>query len=112
MGGWAGYAIQSAASAIVPIVFLKFSRGFEAEADQLGLQYMYKTGYDPTALVDFFERIETQEKTKPGTLSRVFSTVAVGDYLYHGWGNAICQFSNRAAQLAQRALLRSALAGK
>ena len=111
MGGWAGYAIQSAASAIVPIVFLKFSRGFEAEADQLGLQYIYKTGYDPTALVDFFERIETQEKTKPGTLSRMFSTVAVGDYL-SGWRSAICQFSNRAAQLGQRALLRSALAGK
>ncbi len=74
MGGWAGYAIQSAASAIVPIGFLKFSRGFEAEADQLGLQYMYKSGYDPTAFVDFFEKIETLEKTKPGTLSRVFST--------------------------------------
>jgi beta-barrel assembly-enhancing protease len=74
MGGWAGYAIQSAASAIVPIGFLKFSRGFEAEADQLGLQYMYKTGYDPTAFVDFFEKIETLERTKPGTLSKVFST--------------------------------------
>ena len=74
MGGWAGYAIQSAASAIVPIGFLKFSRGFEAEADQLGLQYLYKTGYDPTAFTEFFEKIETLEKTKPGTLSRVFST--------------------------------------
>ena len=74
MGGWAGYAIQSAASAVVPLGFLKFSRSFEAEADQLGLQYLYKTGYDPTAFVDFFERIETLEKTKPGTLSKVFST--------------------------------------
>ncbi|MGD0778385.1 MAG: M48 family metalloprotease [Candidatus Solibacter sp.] len=74
MGGWAGYAIQSAASVIVPIGFLKFSRGFEAEADQLGLQYLYKTGYDPNAFIDFFEKSETLEKTKPGTLSRVFST--------------------------------------
>src|ERR1017187_5279463 len=74
MGGRAGYAIQSAASAIVPIGFLKFSRGFEVEADQLGLQYLYKTGYDPTASIDFFEKIETLEKTKPGALSRVFST--------------------------------------
>jgi predicted Zn-dependent protease len=63
MGGGAGYALQGAASAIVPIGFLKFSRAFEAEADQLGLQYMYKTGYDPTAFVDFFERIETLERT-------------------------------------------------
>ncbi len=74
MGGWAGYALQGAASAIVPIGFLRFSRAFEAEADQLGLQYLYKSGYDPTAFVDFFEKIETLEKTKPGTLSKVFST--------------------------------------
>ena len=74
MGGWAGYAIQSAASAVVPLGFLRFSRAFEAEADRLGLQYMYKTGYDPTAFVDFFEKIETLEKTKPGTLAKVFST--------------------------------------
>jgi predicted Zn-dependent protease len=74
MGGWTGYAIQGAASAIVPLGFLKFSRGMEAEADMLGLQYLYKSGYDPTAFVDFFEKIETMEKTKPGTLSRVFST--------------------------------------
>ena len=74
MGGWAGYAIQGAASAIVPLGFLKFSRGFEAEADQLGLQYLFKSGYDPTAFVDFFEKIETLERTKPGALSKVFST--------------------------------------
>jgi predicted Zn-dependent protease len=79
MGGGAGYALQGAASAIVPIGFLKFSRAFEAEADQLGLQYMYKTGYDPTAFVDFFERIETLERTKPGALSRVFSTHPMTD---------------------------------
>jgi len=40
----------------------------------LGLQYMYKTGYDPTAFVDFFEKIQTLEKRKPGTMSKVFST--------------------------------------
>jgi predicted Zn-dependent protease len=54
--------------------FLTFSRAFESEADMLGLQYMYKTGYDPTAFVDFFEKIETLEKKKPGTMAKVFST--------------------------------------
>ncbi|MCC6362478.1 MAG: M48 family metalloprotease [Bryobacterales bacterium] len=74
MGGWTGYAIQGIASAAIPLGFLKFSRGAEAEADMLGLQYLYKTGYDPTAFVDFFEKLESMEKAKPGTMSKVFST--------------------------------------
>ena len=79
MGGWTGYAIQGIASAAIPLGFLKFSRAFEAEADMLGLQYLYKTGYDPTAFVDFFEKIESLEKAKPGTMSKVFSTHPLTD---------------------------------
>src|SRR5271165_1611158 len=74
MGGWTGYGIRQAASILVPVGFLQFSREFEGEADMLGLQYMYKTGYDPGAFVDFFEKIESLEKKKPGTISKVFST--------------------------------------
>jgi beta-barrel assembly-enhancing protease len=79
MGGWAGYGIRQAASVAIPIGFLKFSRGFEEEADLLGLQYLYKTGYDPTAFVDFFEKIQSLEKKKPGTMSKVFSTHPMTD---------------------------------
>lgn len=74
MGGWTGYGIQQAAGIAIPIGFLSFSRGFESEADMLGLQYMYKSGYDPEAFVDFFEKIQAMEKKKPGTMSKVFST--------------------------------------
>src|ERR1700691_1527420 len=74
MGGWAGYGIRQAASVLVPIGFLQFSKAFESEADMLGLQYMYKTGYDPEAFVDFFEKIQSLEKKKPGTMAKVFST--------------------------------------
>ncbi len=74
MGGWTGYGIYQAASVLVPVGFLKFSRAMESEADLLGLEYMYKSGYDPTAFVDFFEKIETLEKRKPGTVSKLFST--------------------------------------
>lgn len=74
VGGWAGYAIRQAVGVAVPLGFLRFSRGFEREADFLGLQYVYKTGYDPTAFVDFFERIEVLEKKHPGTLAKAFST--------------------------------------
>jgi len=79
MGGWAGYGVRQAASLAIPIGFLSFSRGFESEADLLGLQYLYKTGYDPTAFVDFFEKIQSDEKRKPGTMSKVFSSHPLTD---------------------------------
>jgi predicted Zn-dependent protease len=74
MGGWAGYGIRQAASVLIPVGFLQFSKAFESEADMLGLEYMYKTGYDPEAFVDFFEKIQSLEKKKPGTMAKVFST--------------------------------------
>jgi beta-barrel assembly-enhancing protease len=74
MGGWTGYGIRQAASVAIPVGFLSFSRGFESEADLLGLEYMYKSGYDPEAFVDFFEKIQSLEKKKPGTMAKVFST--------------------------------------
>jgi predicted Zn-dependent protease len=46
----------------------------EKQADYYGLQYLYKSGYDPTSFVDFFEKIETMERKKPGTISKVFAT--------------------------------------
>ena len=79
MGGWTGYAIRQGASLAIPMGFLSFSRAFESEADLLGLEYMYKAGYDPTAFVDFFEKIQTLEKKKPGTMSKVFSTHPMTD---------------------------------
>src|SRR5437867_357606 len=79
MGGWTGYAIRQGAGLAIPLGFLNFSRGFENEADMLGLEYLYNTGYDPTAFVDFFEKIQTLEKRKPGTLANVFSTHPMTD---------------------------------
>src|ERR1019366_1085063 len=72
LGGWAGYAVRQGAGLAVPLTFLKFSRGFEEEADLLGLQYVYKTGYDPNAFVDFLEKLEAREKKRPGTMSEIF----------------------------------------
>jgi predicted Zn-dependent protease len=74
LGGWAGYAVRQAVGLALPMGFLKFSRNMEAEADLLGLQYMYKSGYDPTEFISFFERIQTLEKKKPGAVSKLFST--------------------------------------
>jgi predicted Zn-dependent protease len=72
-GTWTGYGIYEASQLAIPITFLQFSRSDEAEADWLGLQYMYKAGYDPQAYIQFFEKIDALEKHKPGTLAKVFS---------------------------------------
>src|SRR5467141_1054719 len=73
-GGWAGYGIYQGLNLAIPLTFLKFSRDAEKEADFLGLQYMYKAGYDPNSYVTFFERIQADEKRRPGTIPKVFST--------------------------------------
>jgi hypothetical protein len=72
-GSWTGYGIYEAMQLAIPIGFLKFSRMDEAEADWLGVQYMYKSGYDPQAFIQFFEKIDALEKHKPGTLAKVFA---------------------------------------
>jgi predicted Zn-dependent protease len=72
--GWAGYGIYEGMNLAIPLTFLKFSRDAEREADFLGLQYMYKAGYDPNAYITFFERIQADEKRRPGTIPKVFST--------------------------------------
>jgi predicted Zn-dependent protease len=73
IGGWTGYGIYEAASIGIPLTFLHFSREFEAQADYLGVQYMYRAGYDPQAFVTFFEKVQALEKRKPGAVAKAFS---------------------------------------
>src|ERR1700686_2725853 len=73
-GGWAGYGLYEGLQFAIPMGFLKFSRDAEREADYLGLEYMYKAGYDPNAFVTFFEKVEAEEKRQPGTVPKFFST--------------------------------------
>jgi hypothetical protein len=74
LGGGIGYGIYEASGIGLPLTFMKFQRNFEAEADYLGLQYMYKTGYDPQAFISFFEKIQAKEKKKPGTIAKAFAS--------------------------------------
>ncbi len=71
---WAGYAIYQGMNFAIPLTFLKFSRDDEREADYLGLQYMYKAGYDPNSFVAFFEKVEADERKEPGTIPKAFAT--------------------------------------
>ena len=72
--GMAGYGIYEGLNLAIPMSYLKFSRDAEKEADFLGLQYMYKAGYDPNAFVSFFEKIEAEERRHPGSIPKIFST--------------------------------------
>jgi hypothetical protein len=72
-GTWTGYGIYEASQLAIPMTFLKFSRADEAEADYLGVQYMYKAGYDPQSFITLFEKLDALEKHKPGTLAKAFS---------------------------------------
>jgi beta-barrel assembly-enhancing protease len=74
VGGGIGYAMQNMAGLALPLGFLKFSRGFESEADYLGLEYMYKAGYDPQAFTAFFEKVKSLEKERPGFVAKAFET--------------------------------------
>ncbi len=72
-GSYTGYGIYEASQLAIPLSFLKFSRMDESEADYLGVQYMYKAGYDPQSFVTLFEKLDALEKHKPGTLAKAFS---------------------------------------
>jgi predicted Zn-dependent protease len=73
IGGWTGYGVYEAASIGIPVSFLKFSREFESQADYLGVQYMYRAGYDPQALISYFEKVQALETRKPGMVSKAFA---------------------------------------
>ncbi len=74
VGGPVGYAVRQVVGLAVPMSFLKFSRDAEREADMLGLEYQYASGYDPQEFVRFFETLHLQEKKTHNFLARAFAT--------------------------------------
>lgn len=72
--GLGGLGAQEAADLIVPMKFMSFSRGAEAEADWLGIQYLWKSGYDPEGLVRAFQVLEELDKEKPSLFDRAFAS--------------------------------------
>lgn len=53
---------QLGASFAVNSILLKYSRSAESQADIMGTQILYDTGYDPRAMGQFFQKIEEQQK--------------------------------------------------
>ena len=52
----------------------RFSRSAESEADQLGVAYMARAGYDPIGMATMFEELLQQRKSRPGAVQQFFST--------------------------------------
>src|SRR5947209_3528990 len=74
VGGGVGYAVRNLAGIGMPLTFLKFSRGFESEADFLGVEYLYKAGYDPQAFTSFFEKVKNLQRHKENAVAKAFET--------------------------------------
>lgn len=66
--------LQNGGGILAALGMLKFSRGAEEEADRLGVQYLYASGYDPTGMATMFEKLASQNRKKPGTIAKLFST--------------------------------------
>lgn len=73
-GGVAGSVLQNAAGLTQALAFFKFSRSAEEEADRLGVQYLYAAGYDPSGMATMFEKLAAQNKKKPGSIAKLFSS--------------------------------------
>lgn len=73
-GGVAGAVLQNTAGLAQALAFFSFSRAAEEEADRLGVQYLYAAGYDPNGMATMFEKLAAQSKSKPSTISRLFTT--------------------------------------
>ena len=58
----------------VGLLFLKYSRDDESQADRIGVRYMYKAGYDPRELSDFFTVFQKLEEQSKGSLPTWLST--------------------------------------
>ena len=74
LGGWPAAILQNTAGLGLMLTFMKFSRSAEEEADKLGVQYLYASGYDPNSMATMFEKLEAQNKKKPGFISKAFAS--------------------------------------
>ena len=73
-GGIISTVLQNGGGILGALGMLKFTRGAEEEADRLGVQYLYASGYDPTGMATMFEKLASQNKKKPGTIAKLFSS--------------------------------------
>jgi len=75
LGGVGGFSIRQASDQLVPPGLLQIERQNAAEADFLGLQYLYKAGYDPSAAITFLQKVQAREAATTSNMRRLFMSV-------------------------------------
>ena len=73
-GYWVQEGIYQGLGLGMSLAVLGITRGSEDEADQLGTQYLWNSGYDPQAFISFFEKLQAKEKDKPGKFAGFWRT--------------------------------------
>ena len=65
---------QLAASLFGKAGMMHYSREMESQADYLGVETMYKAGFNPEGMVTFFAKLEQPNQAPPGQLTKFFSS--------------------------------------
>lgn len=65
---------QLAASMFGKAGFMAYGRGMESQADYLGVETMYRSGYNPDGMLTFFAKLDAIHQESPGRLAQFFSS--------------------------------------
>lgn len=71
--GNAGRLAQVAGQIVAGGAMARFSRADEKEADDIGLELMARAGYNPTGMLDMFQKLISLEQSRPGSVAKFFS---------------------------------------
>jgi len=69
-----GMLSQIAAQIVATGALARFSREAEREADELGIQAMYRAGYDPRGMASMFAELLEHQQREPSRVEQFFAT--------------------------------------
>jgi Zn-dependent protease with chaperone function len=72
-GGGLSQIVNAVGGVGLNVLFLKFSRDDEYQADDVGAQIMARAGYDPLLMAAFFDRLQAEQSTNPSRVAQFFS---------------------------------------
>lgn len=72
-------AVGSLATAASQAAALQYQREFETEADHFGARQMQQAGYDPRALLDFFQQLADRQRLAPTAAPAYLQTHPLSD---------------------------------